>query len=77
VAAFTLPPLWWQNKHTMDIVGAAIEGGVPWVRVNLPEQGNEVNATYDQEHPPVYLPGRLADGGPWGVRAVLEMACRR
>jgi hypothetical protein len=48
-------------------------GGVPWVRVNLPEQGNAVNATYDADHPPVFLPGRLADK-PWAVRAVLEMA---
>jgi hypothetical protein len=43
------------------------------VRVNLPEQGNPVNATYDLDHPPVYLPGELADN-PWAVRAIIEMA---
>ncbi|MBN1440498.1 MAG: hypothetical protein JW929_13900 [Anaerolineales bacterium] len=73
VAAFTLPPDWWQNKHTTDIVNAAVAGGVPWVRVNLPDQGNPVNGTYTMEKPPVYLPGALADG-PWTARAVLEMA---
>jgi hypothetical protein len=41
--------------------------------VNLPEQGNPVNATYDMQHRPFYLPGELADA-QWGVRAVLEMA---
>jgi hypothetical protein len=38
-------PAWWHNKHTIDIVRAALEGGVPWVRVNLPAQGNDVNIT--------------------------------
>jgi hypothetical protein len=73
VEAFDQPPLWWHNKHTTDIVNAAVAGGVPWVRVNLPEQGNPVNATYDMTQPPIYLPGKLSDK-PWGVRAVLEMA---
>jgi len=66
-------PAWYQNKHTSDIVNAAVAGGVPWVRVNLPPQGNAVNATYDADNPPTYLPGRLADQ-PWAVRAILEMA---
>jgi hypothetical protein len=66
-------PAWWHNKHSADIVNAAVAGGVPWVRVNLPEQGNAVNATYDANNPPVFLPGKLADK-PWDVRAVLEMA---
>jgi hypothetical protein len=73
IATFHLPPLWWRNKHTTDIVNLAVEGGVPWVRVNLPEQGNAVNATFDMDNPPVYLPGMLADK-PWDVRAILEMA---
>jgi hypothetical protein len=46
---------------------------VPWVRVNLPEHGNAVNATYTMADPPEYLPSILADK-PWAVRAVLEMA---
>jgi hypothetical protein len=73
IPTFHLPPLWWQNKHTTDIVNIAVEGGVPWVRVNLPEQGNQVNAVYDLEHPPTYLPGLLADR-LWSVQAILEMA---
>jgi hypothetical protein len=70
--AFHEPPIWWHNKHTTDIVNAALAGGVPWVRVNLPEQGNPVNATYDLENSPTYLPGQLADK-LWAVRAVFEM----
>ena len=66
-------PAWWHNKHTTDMVNAALAGGVPWVRVNLPPQGNAVNATYGVDDPPTYLPGRLAEQ-PWTVRAVLEMA---
>ena len=73
VVDFQVPPLWWQNKHTTDIVNAAVAGGVPWVRVNLPEQRNAVNATFDMAHPPTYLPGALKDK-PWTVRAILEMA---
>jgi len=73
IQLFELPPLWWHNKHTTDIVNAALEGGVPWVRVNLPEQGNAVNATYDVNTRPVFLPGWLADG-PWAVKAIIEMA---
>ncbi|MGD8554532.1 MAG: hypothetical protein PVJ07_00575 [Anaerolineales bacterium] len=73
IPTFTQPPLWWHNKHTTDMVNAAVAGGVPWVRVNLPEQGNPVNATYDMQNRPFYLPGELADA-QWGVRAVLEMA---
>jgi len=66
-------PAWWHNKHATDMVNAAVAGGVPWVRVNLPTQGNAVNAVYDVNTPPTCLPGRLADE-PWAVRAVLEMA---
>ena len=51
----------------------AVAGDVPWVRVNLPPQGNAANATYDVDNPPTFLPGRLADQ-PWAVRAILEMA---
>lgn len=66
-------PAWWHNKHTTDIVNVAVAGDVPWVRVNLPPQGNAANATYDVDNPPTFLPGRLADQ-PWAVRAILEMA---
>jgi len=50
-----------------------VPGGVRWVSVNLPPQGNAVNATYDVDHPPTYLLGRLADQ-PWAVRAILGLA---
>ena len=74
VLAFDQPPVWWQNKHTTDIVNAAVEGGVPWVRVNLAEHGNPVNATFDAQNPPVYIPGTLAGNRPWLVWAIMEMA---
>ena len=72
VTTFDQPPLWWHNKHTTDMVNAAVEGGVPWVQVNLIQHGNPVNGTFDQQNPPVYLPGYLADK-PWAARAILEM----
>ena len=73
IPLFDQPPEWWQCKHAADMINAAVAGGVPWGRVNLPEQGNLINATYDADNQPVYLPGRLADK-PWAVLAVLEMA---
>lgn len=66
-------PAWWHNKHTDDIVNAAVAGGVPWVRINLPSQHNAVNAIYDVSTRPTYLPGMLSEQ-PWAVRAILEMA---
>ncbi|MBN2549167.1 MAG: hypothetical protein JXB15_08425 [Anaerolineales bacterium] len=60
-------------KHTTDIANAAVAGGVPWVRVNLPDKGNQINAFYTQESPPVYLPGERKEG-LWVVQAILEMA---
>lgn len=73
IPMFHQPPAWWQCKHATDMVNAAVAGGVPWARVNLPEHGNPINATYDARNQPVYLPGELADK-PWSVLAVLEMA---
>jgi hypothetical protein len=73
IPAFDQPPLWWHNKHTTDMVNTAVEGGVPWVQVNLARHGNSVNGTFDAQNPPVYLPGYLGDK-PWAVWAILEMA---
>ena len=74
IPLFHQPPVWWHGKHTCDIVNAAVEGGVPWVRVNLPEQGNEVNAKYSSDNLPVFIPGELNDKPMLFVRAVVEMA---
>jgi hypothetical protein len=73
VEMFHQPPTWWQGKHTCDMVNAAIEGGVPWVRVNLAGQGNAVNQKFDADRQPVYLPGELNDNPMIPVQAVLEM----
>ena len=59
-----------QNTITFD----AIDGGVPWVRVNLLAQGNKVNQKYDADNLPVYVPGELNDNPMIFVEAVLEMA---
>jgi hypothetical protein len=74
VEMFHDPPTWWQGKHTCDIVNAAVDGGVPWVRVNLIEQRNAVNETYDADNLPVYIPGQLNSNPMIPVEAVLEMA---
>jgi len=68
------PPTWYQARHTCDMVRAAINGGVPWVRVNLPPQGNTVNAVYGPENLPILLPGAWGSDPMIPVRAVLEMA---
>jgi len=73
IAVFHQPPMWWQCKHATDMVNAAVNGRAAWVRVNLVEQGNPTNTTYDADNQPVYLPGELADK-TWPVLAVLEMA---
>lgn len=73
-ATFRQPPVWWQNKHTTDIVNAAIAGGMTWVRVNLEPQGNAVSATFDMDNPPIYIPGTLKDAPTLPVQAVIEMA---
>ncbi|MBL6974771.1 MAG: hypothetical protein ISR64_03475 [Deltaproteobacteria bacterium] len=66
-------PAWYHNKHTNDMVNAAVHGGVPWVRVNLAEHENDVNPAYDAGDSPAYLPGQLSDA-PWAAKSVLEMA---
>lgn len=73
IPIFRQPPLWWQCKHAMDMVSAALAGGVPWVRINLEEHGNAVGEIYSAYHRPVYLSGLLADD-VWDVRAIIEMA---
>lgn len=65
---------WWQGRHAVQLANAAVAGGVPWVRVNLPAQGNPVNATWDEANRPRWIPGKMADHPEWTADAVLEMA---
>jgi hypothetical protein len=74
IEMFHQPPVWWQCKHTCDIVNAALDGGVPWVRVNLAKEGNEVNSKYSLDKLPNFIPGRLNDYPLYAAEAVLEMA---
>ncbi|MCF6148103.1 MAG: hypothetical protein E3K37_05535 [Candidatus Kuenenia sp.] len=72
IKEFTQYPLWWQNKHAVEMVNAAVKGGVPWVRINLIEQGNSVNKTYHYNDRPHYLPGSLAESDVF-IEAIIEL----
>ena len=54
---FDQPPLWFQNKHAVDMVNAATDGSSPWTRVNGNDIGNAPNATYSHDAPPIYYSG--------------------
>jgi hypothetical protein len=71
--AFDHPPEWWQNMHAIRMVNAAVEGGVPWVRVNSEEEGNTVNASYDYYNAPTWLSGWSANHPDEPNRSILEM----
>ncbi len=74
IEVFHQPPIWWQGKHTCEIVNAALDGGVPWVRVNLPQQGNPINERCAIDHMPVFIPGELNNNPLLPVVAVIELA---
>ena len=74
IEIFNQPPEWWTAKHTCDMVNAALDGGVPWVRVNLPHQNNPINEKCDINIMPQLIPGELNDQPMIPVLAVIEMA---
>jgi hypothetical protein len=74
IQMFHQPPIWWQCKHTCDMVNAAVDGGVPWVRVNLAKEGNGVNSKYHAGKLPRFVPGELNNLPLYSAEAVLEMA---
>ena len=74
VARFHQPPRWWHAKHACQLVAAALDGGVPWVRVNLPEQSNPVGARFDAQQRPHLVPGSMEEHPDLWVRAVAELA---
>jgi hypothetical protein len=43
------------NSHAVDMINAAVQGGVLWVRLN----DGPVNQTYDPSHPPEMLPDTI------------------
>ena len=62
------------HDHALLMNNAAMEGGVPWVRINGEDVGNPINQVYPLDDPsrwPRWLPGRLRDqpGGWHGVLA--------
>ncbi|MCF6148753.1 MAG: hypothetical protein E3K37_08850 [Candidatus Kuenenia sp.] len=72
IRKFTKPPVWWQNKHAIDMVDAAIAGGAPWVRINMQEQGNRVNSIYSFKKQPEYLSGSYDEAQTY-LRAIIEL----
>jgi hypothetical protein len=74
IETFHQPPTWWQGKHACEMVNAALDGGVPWVRVNLEAHENPINQGCDQANPPIFIPGELNANPMIPVQAVLEMA---
>lgn len=71
---FDRPPLWFQNKHAVDLVNAAVSGGAPWVRCNLPLEGNTPGASFSHEIPPLTVPGWAKDDGTLVFAAIRAMA---
>jgi len=63
------------HRHTLQMVEAALEGGVPWVRINGSDVGNPVNLN-PLETGPVWLAGRLADHPDLDLSYIIEMARR-
>jgi hypothetical protein len=56
---FNNPPLWYQNKHAVDMVNAATSGSSPWTRINGSDIGNPPNTMYSNDAPPRYYSGTL------------------
>ena len=70
---FHHPPRWWQNKHAIALINAAVAGGVPWTRINLPAQGNPPNTAWSMDSPPRWLDGTMSAQPQAWVDAVLEL----
>jgi hypothetical protein len=59
LVGFDRYPLWYQNKHAVDMVNAATNGSSPWTRINGSDIGNAPNTTYTHDAPPQYYSGAL------------------
>lgn len=76
IPLFHRPPEWWHNKHALDLLNAAVDGGVPWCRINLPAQGNPLGERATRDTPPRWLSGSMEEHpGAW-IEAVRELAGR-
>lgn len=71
---FYYPPVWYQNKHAVDMVNGAVRGSAPWVRMNGSTIGNPINATYDSLSPPTYYSGTMASHPGEEINLLLELA---
>ncbi len=67
-------PPWFAGQHAVDLVNAAVAGGVPWVRVNLAAQGNPLNRIFPPQQPPTWIPGSMAAHPELWVQAALDLA---
>lgn len=51
---FDYPPLWYQNKHGVDLINLATEGTATWTRMNGEALGNPPSTTYSYGNPAVW-----------------------
>lgn len=70
---FDYYPVWWQNKHCIDLVNLATLGDSVWTRVNGGAYTNPPNTVFSHDNPPVYPPGAMGQPGP-KAPMIVEMA---
>lgn len=56
---FDFPPVWYQNKHAVDMVNAAVNGSSRWVRMNDAAIWNAPNSLYSYGYQPIYYSGQF------------------
>lgn len=63
------------HLHAFQMNESAINGGVPWVRINGSDMGNPINELYEDSEP-AWLPGRMVDSPDLDLSYIIEMARR-
>lgn len=56
---FDYPPLWYRNKHAIDLLNAATNGKAAWTRMNGATIGNTANTLYSYGSQPAYYSGTI------------------
>lgn len=57
--SFDYPPLWYGNKHAVDLLNAATNGSSVWTRMNGEDIGNPPNTLYNYKSQPAYYSGNI------------------
>ncbi len=72
---FDLYPAWYNNKHAVEIINAAVDGTAKEVYVNRSYLGNIPGATYSYRNPPIYYENFSAEQKrAEGILCIKEMA---